>query len=205
MLICLEIAVDGRTRLISLKIQQEPIIRLDQLAEIPMVFEVKSLFDITRHHDGSFGLNERLLGIPYLKDYDAIPDNRPTDLFRHFNLSNWCLLSGRREQSWIGGALIAWNTIGVDMLENREDLAVLWDLRVHPNERRQGVASALFEQAIVWAQSRGCRALKIESQNNNVPACRFYATQGCRLKEVVAGAYSDFPDEIQLLWYKEFD
>jgi hypothetical protein len=48
---------------------------------------------------------------------------------------------------------------------------------------------------------RGARVLKVESQNTNVPACRFYAGRGFLLRAVRRGAYPELPHEIQLLWY----
>jgi hypothetical protein len=54
-----------------------------------------------------------------------------------------------------------------------------------------------------WARSRGCVELKVETQNINVPACLFYAGQGCQLRTVNRGAYPDLPHEIQLLWHKD--
>ena len=33
----------------------------------------------------------------------------------------------------VGGAVLAFDTEGVDMLERRKDLAILWDIRVHPS------------------------------------------------------------------------
>jgi hypothetical protein len=56
------------------------------------------------------------------------------------------------------------------MLENARKLAVLWD-RVRPNAG--GIGRALRLRHGV-ARARGCRRLKIETQNNNVAACRFY-------------------------------
>ena len=53
-----------------------------------------------------------------------------------------------------------------------------------------------------WAAARGCRELKVETQNINVPAGRFYARMGCTLRRVDRLAYKILPDEIQLLWYK---
>ena len=44
--------------------------------------------------------------------------------------------------------------------------------------------------------------MKVETQNVNVPACRFYARQGCVLGAINRFAYPDLPDEVQLLWYK---
>ena len=54
----------------------------------------------------------------------------------------------------------------------------------------------------MWAAARGCRRLKVETQNINVPACRFYERQGCVLAEVRRDAYPELPGEIQLLWQK---
>ena len=54
-----------------------------------------------------------------------------------------------------------------------------------------------------WVVARGCRWLKVETQNINVPACRFYAKQGCVLGAIHRFAYPDYPNEAQLLWYKD--
>jgi ribosomal protein S18 acetylase RimI-like enzyme len=99
--------------------------------------------------------------------------------------------------------VIAFNTVMVSMLEGRTDLAVVWNIRVAPELRGQGVGSALFQAAEGWARQRGCRQLKVETQNNNVTACRFYVSQGCVLKAINPAAYPQFADETQLLWYKD--
>ena len=55
-----------------------------------------------------------------------------------------------------------------------------------------------------WARKKGCRQLKIETQNVNVPACRFYARQGCELGAIHRYGYAGCPDvahEAMLLWY----
>jgi ribosomal protein S18 acetylase RimI-like enzyme len=98
---------------------------------------------------------------------------------------------------------VAFDTTGVDMLEGRSDLSVLWDIRVAPDARGRGVGAALFRAAEAWAAARGCRWLKVETQNVNVPACRFYARQGCVLGGIHRFAYPELPDEIQLLWYRD--
>lgn len=88
------------------------------------------------------------------------------------------------------------------MLEGRQDLAVLWDIRIAPQAQRQGLGRQLFQAAEAWARSRSCRWLKIETQNNNWPACQFYAHMGCELGYINRFAYPELPDELQLLWYK---
>jgi hypothetical protein len=44
--------------------------------------------------------------------------------------------------------------------------------------------------------------LKVETQNINIPACRFYAAQGCHLGGFNLHAYPAEMNEIQLLWYR---
>ena len=48
--------------------------------------------------------------------------------------------------------------------------------------------------------------MKIECQNNNVQACKFYHKQGAILGKIDAYAYYkdiDIRDEVQLIWYLE--
>ncbi len=104
------------------------------------------------------------------------------------------------DERWIGGCVLAYNTDGVHKLEGQDDIAVLWDLRVHPDFRRKGIGKKLFESAIKWSKGRKCTELKIETQNINVSACKFYQKQGCRLEKINRFAYKEFPNEIELMW-----
>jgi ribosomal protein S18 acetylase RimI-like enzyme len=78
---------------------------------------------------------------------------------------------------------------------------VLWDIRVASGSRRLGVGSALFAAASAWVIDRGYRHLAVETQNVNVPACRFYARQGCELGAFHRFAYPTLPEEVQMIWY----
>jgi GNAT superfamily N-acetyltransferase len=64
------------------------------------------------------------------------------------------------------------------------------------------VGTALFDAVEDWARARSCEMLKVETQNINVPACRFYARMGCTLGAIHRYAYPDLPGEAQLLWYR---
>lgn len=57
----------------------------------------------------------------------------------------------------------------------------LWNLLVDAGYRRQGIGRALFQRGVSWARKRNLRALLVETQTNNVPACRFYERMGCHL------------------------
>lgn len=104
----------------------------------------------------------------------------------------------------MGAAAIAYDSSAVTMLVQRRDLAVLWDIRVSPDRRGQGIGRALFRRAAAWCRERGCTQMKIETQNVNVPACRFYHSQGARLGEINRYAYAGHPavgHEVMLVWY----
>jgi len=179
---------------------------LARYATIPIAFEVASQFVVRPAESGLGGLLlvEEPVAAPYVKDYDALPGEGPTAWPHHFDLSRWRMflaLDGATQP--VGGAMVAWSTPGVEMLEERNDLAVLWDLRVLPARRGQGIGQGLFAAAVDWARTHGCRTLKVETQNINVPACRFYARQGCVLKTIRQDAYPGLPEEAQLLWYRD--
>jgi GNAT superfamily N-acetyltransferase len=188
-----------------LEVTEEPMSVVPEYARVPMVFTVDRVLDVTNrgHGPGGFGLSERRLEVPYEKDYDAIPGEGPLQWADRFDVSKWALFTARFASGIVGGATVAFDTPGLTMLEGRRDLAALWDIRVSPDARRQGVGSALFERVEAWVLLHGCRQLVIETQNTNVPACRFYERQGCHLRAIDRAAYPDFPEEIQLLWYKD--
>jgi ribosomal protein S18 acetylase RimI-like enzyme len=195
--------LEGRRMVIE--IREDSATALKEYARIPIAFEVREIFDVAAREDvpGKFVLTRRGLEVPYVKDYDAIEGESPAHWAERFDVSNWEFLAARFEGRRVGGAALALDTASIDMLEGRGDLAVLWDIRVAPEARGQGVGASLFRAAEARAAARGCRQLKIETQNINLPACRFYARQGCELRAINRFAYPQFPDEIQLLWYKE--
>lgn len=186
------------------EIKEEPISDIAILSTISISFTVDRVLEITQVKNATVGivLEERELDTPYTKDYDAIEGEGPSRWAERFDVTNWGLLVARSGGRALGGAVIAFDTPGVHMLEGRRDLAVLWDLRVDRDVRGKGLGTALFEAAEQWAISHGCKELKVETQNVNVPACRFYQKQGCSLGEVDRFAYPDLPHEIQLIWRK---
>jgi GNAT superfamily N-acetyltransferase len=190
-----------------IRIIQEELSHLPAHEEISIAFEVQRVLDLTVVDSGLRGLvlDERELLSPYVKNYDDIAGNRPSDWIKCFDMTNWAFLSAWVDDRRVGGVVIAFRTKGLDMLEQREDIAAIWDLRVAPHFRGRGVGSALFAAAATWAQANGCLRLKVETQNVNVAACRFYARQGCSLGAIHRFAYPSLPEEIQFLWYKDVD
>ncbi len=174
-------------------------IALVEYSRVPIAFQVDEVLDVGSGPDGSgYALSSRRLAAPYVKDYDAIGREGPTHWGERFDISNWGFFAAFSAGKRVGGAAVARDTPSLDLLEGRSDLAVLWDIRVAPAARRTGVGSALFSAVEAWASGRGCRELKVETQNINPAACRFYARMGCDLRAVHHAAYPEFLDEIKL-------
>jgi hypothetical protein len=167
-------------------------VEADQLAvyaEIPISFTVESVFhvEVVDQGLGGFKLVEEEVETPYLKDFDSAGDGdtRPERWPKRFDVSNWAFFIAYEGDRPVGGATVAFDTPGVNMLEGRNDL---------------------FQHAAAWARERSCRQLKVETSNVDVPACRFYAKQGCVLGTIHRFGYAnclDVAHETMLLWYLE--
>jgi GNAT superfamily N-acetyltransferase len=178
---------------------------LRDYASIPIAYDVVDVLDVEDPPASGAApvLTARRLASSVLKNYDAEPGNAPLDWPRRFDVSTWGVLAAHERGRRVGGAVVVFRSPGIEMLEGRADLAILWDIRVAPVARARGVGSALLGAAEGWARERGARELKVETQNTNAPACRFYAKHGFLLRVANRNAYPSLPDEIQLFWYKD--
>ena len=189
----------------SIIIESKSIKRLKKYSTIPIRFEVRSIYEVHGDDPATALLIEKPVPEPWIKDYDAIKGEEPVRWAQLWDISNWGMLVAQLKKRWIGGCVLAYNTDGVYKLEGRDDITVLWDLRVHPDFRRQGIGKKLLASACEWAKKRNCTELKIETQSINVPACKFYQKQGCRLDNINRNAYKNFPNEIELMWSVRFN
>ena len=180
----------------NVRIEVESIERLEEHAKIPAAFLVRRILAVSRENGGlgAFRLIESVVSSPWTKDYDAISGEGPTHWRSQFDISDWGLIAVYDGKTRVGGAVIA--------PDRKSKEAVLWDIRVRPESRSLGLGTALFRSVEEWSRSTGCEILRIETQDINVPACRFYERNGCELSSVDRLAYPDFPDETKLLWFK---
>ena len=84
------------------------------------------------------------------------------------------------------------------------EFAYVNHLVVEPTFRRSGIGCALVLQAIEWSQAERLAGVMLETQNNNVAACRLYERCGFRLSGFDQALYRGRdPDtrEIALFWY----
>jgi ribosomal protein S18 acetylase RimI-like enzyme len=88
--------------------------------------------------------------------------------------------------------------------KNWNNYAYVEDIKVDKHSRRYGVGRKLIEQAKQWAQSAGLPGIMLETQNNNVRACKFYESCG-----FVIGGFDSFlykgldetSNELAIFWY----
>lgn len=190
---------------LMIKITEESFNQLPTYSQLSIAFQVNTILAPALADSGLGGirLQEHPVATPYVKDYDAIDGGHIVYLGETFDLTNWGMLLAWENGRLLGGVILAYNTAGVNMLEGRNELVVLWDIRVSLEARRKGVGKKLLAASERWARQRQCRQMKIETQNINVAACRFYASQGYELGAINRFAYPDLPHEVQLFWYKE--
>jgi streptothricin acetyltransferase len=180
---------------------------LEEYFGIPSWFDVESEL-VIEVKDGGFGgmaLGEKKIDHPYRKYYDQ--SGEPFSWLK-FNTTSWVIFLACEGGQPVGAVTLAGKTPELRMLNGRDDLADVWDIRVHPDHRHQGIGTGLFRMAIDWSRREGYRQLCVETQNVNVPACRFYHRQGCRLGAINRYAYYAEPalaEEVQLIWFLDLE
>lgn len=175
---------------------------LAEYAAVPIAFEVDRRLVVDAADPLGQSWVETPVSPPYCKDYDAV-GIAPLDWSTRFELGRWGLFAARRRDVVVGGAAVA--PMGEVMADAglAAESVVLWDLRVAPAHRRSGAGGALLHAAARWAATRGAASLLVETQDINVPACRFYAKHGFRLASYDRDAYDDAPGEARLVWVCE--
>jgi ribosomal protein S18 acetylase RimI-like enzyme len=182
---------------VPLQLMVEPSSCVAEYATVSIAFEVRQRLDIARPH--------QMLPVdpPWVKDYDRIPGNHPTEWVSRFDVSKWCFAAAFRDGHRVGGAALVVEPCDVDVDTAQTGIALLWDLRVDRAHRRCGVGLALLAFVESHARSRGCRAIRVETQDINVAACRLYASAGYSIAEANRNAYPQLPDEVQLIWRRD--
>jgi ribosomal protein S18 acetylase RimI-like enzyme len=168
----------------NIEIRQESAAALAEYATLPISFWVRSRLRVDRDR-----MIEEPVEPAYLKEYDALGES-PSTWEKAWDLDRCGILVARDAGMIVGGAMVA----------PSDDVATLVDLRVSPQRRRQGIGGALMQSAIEWARRCYFGAMQIETQDNNVAACRLYAKHGAKLCGVFPGRYNMLPEEVMLLW-----
>jgi len=174
-----------------------------QYDKIPMLVHGSSILTLEKIDGGLGGILLKEVQVePFIKDLAVY--ERATGLAERFDISHWAFFMAFDGDLPVGGVMVAAETPGVHMLAGRSDMSVLWDIRVDERYQGQGVGTRLFNLAVEWSEAKGYKQMKIECQNNNPHACRFYRKQGVVLGMIDEYAYYLEPEvrhEVQLIWY----
>ena len=83
--------------------------------------------------------------------------------------------------------------------------AFIEDLCVAKSARGRGVGTSLIRKAAEWAKNANLNGLALETQDNNLLACRFYAKCGFVIGAVNTMLYRNFDnEEFAVFWYLQF-
>ena len=173
--------------------------QLDEYGNIPFYYDTNKKYELIKIDNGLGGIKFELVDVPeFHKDFGT----RTSRWKELFDLKNWkFFVAYNEENKMIAGCVVATKTNNCIMLEKRDDLAVLWDIRVSDKYKHQGIGQKLFNMAKEYAVNNGFKQLKVECQNTNPAAVNFYHKQGMILRAINEYAYPDCPNEVQLLWY----
>jgi GNAT superfamily N-acetyltransferase len=175
----------------------------EEYGKVSMLVDVRSKLQLDKIDRGLGGILLREVPVvPYVKDLGQY--ELPTEFSEKFDIGHWAFFAAYDRGSMVAAATIACRTKEINMLCGRDDLCLLWDIRVDDRYKRLGVGSRLFDMARDWAKGQGFLQMKIECQNTNVPAVRFYHKKGanlCALDEYFYYDDLESRDEVALMWY----
>lgn len=171
--------------------------------QVSMIVNVESEYFIEKINNGLGGIIIKEQPVtPYIKDLGKY--EIAAEYEKKFNIVNWHFYMAFDGETPVGATTLVSRTKEINMLDDRDDLCVLWDIRVANGYKYKGIGQKLFDYGREWAKKQGLKQIKIECQNNNVPACKFYHKQGAVLSKIDEYAYHNDDDarhEVQLIWY----
>ena len=144
---------------------------------------------------GEWTYTEELLADPYFHTY---PDD-DTDYSEYVDNPYKTAFLAYIDGSFAGRIIVRkdWNKY-----------AFVEDISVLKTYRGQGVGTELIKKTIEWAKTEEMNGLALETQDNNLLACRFYAKCGFVLGAVNTMLYKNldepFCDAVALYWYLKF-
>ncbi|KAM4058808.1 acetyltransferase (GNAT) family protein [Hirsutella rhossiliensis] len=89
-------------------------------------------------------------------------------------------------------------------LKDWNNVALLHTIALDVEVRGQGNGATLFGAVVGWAREIGVAGIRVESQSNNVAACRFYKKLGLRFggyDELLYMGVQEHKEETALFWY----
>jgi len=83
------------------------------------------------------------------------------------------------------------------------DESHITNIAVHPNYRKQGIASMLLKELLNHCKSQGCIAYTLEVRSGNKAARSLYEKHNFKLDGIRKGYYEDNKEDAVLMWLRE--
>ena len=174
-----------------------------RLSEIDANFESPIYLDVVKEVEGlnvTWRLIERPLDPPFVCTDFEFDDKERRDIDRRRQTGDGLWLVAEAAH---GGRLIGMVDV---QRETWRKAGWVWNIAVDRSYRGQGLGRALMGRIIRWGRRKGLRAIIIETQSNNWPACRFYQQLGFQLTGLDDHYYTnhDLADrEVAIFWTYE--
>lgn len=174
---------------------------IEALADIRPGFETDIILKVEPLGQGlerGWRLVETKLGTPFQKGagYDFTPEERQSIAARLAQTDTLMEVAIEKTTGKIVGVL--------DVEEETwRNTAWIWNIMLDVEARGQGIGREMLNHIISWGRRRGLRAILLETQSNNVPACRFYMRMGFQLVGINTMFYTNQDlerDEVALFW-----
>lgn len=133
--------------------------------------------------------------VPYRKCYGIDPE----EFSSYRDAADSAIFMAYLDDEPVGHLVISTNWNGFAHID---------ELAVHAPARRHGVAKALLDVAQFWSRKKKLPGIMLETQNNNLGACRLYERCGYEIGGVDHLRYRGIDPntaEIALFWYRLFD
>lgn len=156
-------------------------------------FEISSYYEIpVESNELDFSVYREVGTNPHTKNYDLIPGNSMEDWFNLFRMKTVLIFVTEENGERIGSSIAIVDNQNID----------LWDLRIRKENRGKGIGRKFVKQIISILRKMNFSKIMIETQNNNVSACKLYSSLGFRIVSVERNAYSepDLRNEIRINW-----
>ncbi len=187
----------------EVRIRQMTDADVSRLSEIDPNFESPVYLDVIKEGDGlnvTWQLIQRPFDTPFVCDDFDFDSKEQQKIRQRLAAADGLWLVAEREslRRLVG-------MVDVKQEEWRE-AGFVWNIAVDRAHRGRGLGRQLMQRVIEWGRREELRAIILETQTNNWPACRFYQSFGFKLSGIDDHYYtnSDIANkEVALFWTYE--
>jgi ribosomal protein S18 acetylase RimI-like enzyme len=176
---------------------------VERLVEIDSNFESPIYLDVVKEIDGlnvTWRLIQRPFDVPFARTNFEFDATERKDIRQRFETADglWLVAESAAARRLVG-------VVDVKR-ENWREAGFVWNIAVDRACRGQGIGYGLMKRVIEWGQCEGLRAIILETQTNNWPACRFYQRFGFQISGIDDHYYTNRDVEkkdVALFWTYE--